>query len=222
MPRKFSRVDAGRTAITLIMFAVVFAAWYFLLPLIQSAIVPRAPGGATGPWVIRPILAARFCASGITSAVSAPFVFKRFGARWRAADAAAGTRYDPYRARPVAKALFMLKGVVLAMIYASALLFYLFSWTTVGQDGIEDRWLWRRSFYAFDQIASLRSIPSGMRSEESGHEGPWYRVEFADHRSVTFGRENEGCSDADLNAVATFLAQRSGESWQVPGDAKPR
>ena len=113
--------------------------------------------------------------------------------------------------------------LILGLIYAAALLFYLFSWAFIGPAGIEQRLPWGHNDHSFDQITSLEMIPGGMRSDKLVKNGPWYSVEFADNsRSFTFGDDNEGCSEAELSAMAKFIAQRSGKLWRVRADARPR
>ena len=214
-------MDAGRSVVVLALLAVVFSAWFFLLPWIQAAVLPTATGGPQGPWVLRPIIAVRFCASAFLSALSLPFLMKRFGRRWNAADAAVGTRYDPFRGRPGGLAMMLLAGSALALIYGVALLFYVCSWTVVGPAGIEERLPWGRRSHSFDQIASLEMIPGGMHSDEVARDGPWHRIVFVDDRNFTFGNGNEGCSEAEISAIATFIAKQSRQTWRVRPDAKP-
>jgi hypothetical protein len=147
---------------------------------------------------------------------------KRLAKRWKAKDAAAGTRYDPFRNRPFGKLGPMVAGGALAFVYASALAFYLFSWTVVSPAGIEDRLPWGRRNHAFDQIASLEVIPDGMHSNELARYGPLHTVTFADGRKFTFGDENEGCSKAEVSTIAKFIAERSKQTWRVRADARPR
>ncbi len=217
--RSFNRTDAGRSAIFLVLLAAVFAVWFFLLPWIQAVILPTATGGTSGPWVVRPIIAVRFCACAILAAASMPLLLWRFGKRWHAQDVAAGTRYD---VRPGHKASVLIKGSILGLIYAGALLLYLFSWTIVGPSGIEQRMPWSHKEHSFDQIASLEMIPDGMRSDELVKNGPWFNVVFTDGRSFAFGHDNEGCAVTDMSAIATYIAEQSGQSWRVRVDARPR
>ena len=136
-----------------------------------------------------------------------PLLLWRFGKRWHAQDVAAGTRYD---VRPGHKASVLIKGSILGLIYAGALLLYLFSWTIVGPSGIEQRMPWSHKEHSFDQIASLEMIPDGMRSDELVKNGPWFNVVFTDGRSFAFGHDNEGCAVTDMSAIATYIA----EQWE--------
>jgi hypothetical protein len=220
-PRKFKPTDAGRGAIVLVLLAVVFATWFFLLPWIQAAILPTAPGGSTGPWVIRPIVAVHFCACAILSAVTLPLLMTRLRIRWNAADAAAGTRFDPFRNRLGGKVGIFVAGGALLLIYAAALLLYLRCWDEVGPAGIQGRMPWGRKCHSFDQITSLKMIPSGMHSDGVARDGPWRRVVFVDGHTFIFGHENEGCSEAEVSAIARFIAERSGHAWRALADAGP-
>lgn len=224
-PRKFSRMDAGRAATMLFLLAVVFAVWYFILLWSRELIVPTVPGGRTGPWLVYPNIAARFCACAFLAAVSLPFVMTRLRKRWNAQDAAAGTQYDPYRDRPLAKIGPFLAGGILAVLYGIALLAYFSDWTVVGPAGIDERFLWRRRAHSFDQIKSLEIVSRALRRDEDhlvGNSGPWHKVEFTDGRIFDFGPENEGCSDADISAIEKFIADRSGKTWRVRGGAGRR
>jgi hypothetical protein len=214
-PRKFGQIDAGRCAIFLILLIGAFAAWFFILQWIQFAILPKVAGGERGPWLIRPIIALHFCACAITSMLSVPFLMKRFRDRWNARDAAVGTKYDPFCDRPGRKVGLMLKGGALALIYAAALPFYLYSWTIVTPGGIELQSPWGHRNYTFTQVRSLQIIPAGMRSDKLRKNGPWYQVEFADGRNFTFSSDNEGSRESEQSAIATFIAKHTGRSWQV-------
>jgi hypothetical protein len=219
-PRKFSRADFGRSAIALPLLAIAFAAWFFVLPCIQATILPSAPGGMAGPWVLRPIIAARFCATAFLAAITMPLFMVPLSKRWRAKDAELGSRYDPFRNRPFGKARIFLAGGALALIYAAALLAYVSCWDDIGPAGIVDRLPWVTKKHGFDQIASLETIPAGMHSDGVARDGPWYRINFTDGGNFTFGHENEGCSDDDISAIAKFIAERSKQAWQVRPDVK--
>ena len=218
--RKFSRADFGRSAIVLALLAIVFTAWFFVLPRIQVLILPTAPGGIAGPWVLRPIIAVRFCATAILAATTMAIFLVPLRKRWIAKDATLGSQYDPFRNRPFGKARVFLAGGALALIYTAALFAYLTCWTDIGPAGIVDRLPWVCKKHGFDQIASLETIPAGMHSNSVARDGPWYRVNFTDGGNFTFGHENEGCPDADISAIAKFIAERSKQAWQVRPDVK--
>ena len=160
-----------------------------------------------------------FWRCAILATASMPFLLWRLGKRWRAQNVAAGTRYD---VPPGRKVRIFIAGGVLTSVYAAALLFYLFSWTIVGPAGIEQRRPWDHMDHSFDQIRSLETIPGGMRSDKLVKNGPWYNVVFNDGRSFSFGDDNEGCSETEQSAIAKFIAERSGQTWLVRADARPR
>jgi hypothetical protein len=213
-------MDGGRMVIALVLLAGIFAAWYFVLPWIRALFLPTASGGVVGPWMVYPNVAARFCACAFLSAVSLPFVMIGLRKRWNDADAAAGTRYDPFRGRPLAKIGPYLAGSVLCVIYGLALYFYFSCWAIVGPAGIDDRGPWRRKTHSFDQITSLEVVTRQMRHDDDhliGNDGPWHKVAFVDGGTFDFGPEHEGCSEADISAIEKFIAQRSGKAWRVRG-----
>ena len=220
-PRKLSRIDAKRGAVSVIILALVFIVWYFLLPLIQGAIVPKLPGGTMGPWVIRPIIALRFGASAIASVASIPLLTKRVRRRWKAEDAALGTHYEPYSGF-AGKAAYTIKGVLLMIIYAASMLFYLLSWDTVGPSGIELHHPWGQRKYSFSDVESIETIASGMRSDKLAQNGPWYSVELSDGYHFIFSHDNEGCSERELSDMATFIAAQSRKTLTPRDDSRTR
>src|SRR5262245_27366715 len=129
IPRPFSGTDARRTFIGVGILVVVAVCYWFALPAIQSLIIPSAPGGGNGPWVVRPILAFHFGAVAVLTSVTAALILQPLKKGWRYEDAALGTRYDPFHNRPVKRGLLLLQGFVLLAVYSSALVFYLLSWT---------------------------------------------------------------------------------------------
>jgi hypothetical protein len=60
-----------------------------------------------------------------------------------------------------------------------------------------------------------------MRSNALAQNGPWYTVQFADGHSFTFSHDNEGCSEAELSSIATFIAEQSRQTWKLRDDAGP-
>src|SRR6266566_9497483 len=165
IPRNFSRLDGKRSIIMVAIFALVGGCYWFMLPGVQSQLVPNAPGASAGPWVLRPILAFHFGAVAVMASVSLPVIARPLRSRWRREDAALGTRYDYFHARPVTRFVFISRGILLLLIYASGLTFYLFSWTAIGPAGIEQRLPWGTLHHSFGDIMSLEVIPAGERSD---------------------------------------------------------
>src|SRR5881628_1666125 len=130
--RQFKLRDAVRALVSLSTLAAIFAACYFIFPKIQRLIVPAATAGKTGPWVIPPILAFHFGACAVATVALMPLVLTPLRRRWRAQDAAEGTKFDPFHDRPVTRVWLYVKGLVLAAIYLVSLIFYLLSWIVVG------------------------------------------------------------------------------------------
>lgn len=220
--RSFSRADVKRAGIRLAIFGVVCVCYWFILPGIQSQIIPDAPGGTNGPWVLRPIFAFRFGAMAVMASVTLPIIVGLLERRWKHGDAASGSGYDPFAGRPVERALFVFKGVLLLIIYAAALMFYLLSWETIGPDGMERHLPWTTLHHSFQDIASLETIPDGERSDSLKQNGPWYSINLRSGRSMTWSLDNEGITQDELTAITTFVARRSGLAWVRRSDTRAR
>lgn len=219
--RGFSRSDARRAFTGIAMLAIVAAGYWFILPAVQSLIIPAAPGGGMGPWVVRPILALHFGAAAVMAVLTLPFIMRPLQKVWAREDAASGSRYDPFHARRAERAALFVKGFLLLAVYAIALVFYLFSWTRIGPDGIEQRLPWTTQNHPFQDIVSLETIPDGERSDSLTQNGPWYSIRFGSGRPVTFSRDNEGISRDELRAMTDYIAGRSGLIWVRRKDARP-
>lgn len=220
--RRFSRLDAKRAFIFLAMLAIVGVCYWFLLPAVQSLIIPPAPGGDKGPWVVRPILAFHFGAVAVMAAATLPFLMTPLRRIWARQDAALGTRCDPLHDRPGKRVLLFIQGLLLLVFCAAALFFYLFSWTFIAPDGIGERLPWTVLNHSFQEIVSLETIPDGMRSESIKQDGPWYSVRFWNGRSLTLSEENEGTTLDELRAITAYIADRSGVVWARRIDARAR
>jgi hypothetical protein len=193
-----------------------------MLPAVQALIIPTAPGGKNGPWVVRPTLATHFGAVAIMAAVTFPLITRPLQRLWKREDAALGTRYDPLRGRPVKRVLLFVAAFLLLAVYASALAFYLFSWTTIGPAGIEDHLPWKTVNHSFQDIVSLETIPDGERSESISQNGPWYSIKFKSGRSIRLSDDIEGCTRDELSAMTTYIAEQSGLEWEQRKDSVPQ
>ena len=219
-PRPFSRTDLKRTVVAVPILVTIMLCYWFLLPAIQSLFVPHPPGGANGPWVVRPISAFRYYAAGLMTAVTAAVGFVPLKRRWNGEDAALGT-YDSRCGTPRGIGSGMTLGAWLLMpVYIAAPIFYLFSWTTVGPDGIEERLPWGRYSHEYRNVTALETIPAGLRSDARKQGGPWYQVRFRSGRRVTISLDNEGTEPEELKAAAAFIAARSRLPWVRSGDAR--
>lgn len=221
MSRGFTRVDATRAFISIAILAIVSVGYWFILPAVQSLIIPSAPGGKNGPWVLRPILAFHFGAVVMMAAVTLPLITRPLWKVWTREDAASGTRYDPFRGQPIKRALLIVKALMLLVIYAAGLLFYLLSWTVIGPDGIEQHLPWTTLNHSYQDISSLETIPSGEWSDSVSKDGPWYSVKFRGGRSITLSEDNEGTTLDELTAMTAFIAERSGRAWVRRSDSRP-
>lgn len=222
LSRNFSRTDGKRAILSFAILLVVAACYWFMLPAIQSKIVPNAAGGANGPWVVRPILAFHFAAVAMMASVTLPLVAGPLRRKWKHEDAAIGSRYDPFAGRPVKRKLYVFKGIFLLVVYAAAPMFYLLTWETIGPDGIKQHLPWTTLHHSFQDIASLETIPDGERSDSLNQDGPWYSILLRSGRSITWSLRNEGTTQEELTAIAKFVAQRSGQAWVRRGDAHAR
>jgi hypothetical protein len=220
--RGFGSSDVGRAATLVFLMVALMAGSFFLLAWIQGLILPVLPGGAQGPWLIRPILALHLAASAVVTCVLGPVLMINLRRQWKAQDVAAGSRYDPYAHRPLRKLSLMAVGLVIAVMYGMGGLFYLMSWQVVGPEGIEMRSPWGRKNYAFNEIRWLDTIPAGMHSNSLGRGGPWYQVQFMDGNKMSFGSDNEKSSTAELATIASYIATQSKRRWQVYDDARGR
>lgn len=195
---------------------------WLLLESVQLLIIPTAPGGAAGPWVLRPIAAFHFGAMAITTVLSLPLVLLPLQRQWRRDDVVAGTQYDPLRNQPMKRTRIMIAGFALLIVYSMSVLFYLFSWTTIGPPGITTYLSWGSENYVFDDVQSLESIPDGMRSDQLVRNGPWYKITLRGGREVELSLDNEGLTAGNLKAITTFVADQSERVWTVRPDARPR
>jgi hypothetical protein len=188
--------------------------YWFVLPAIQSRMIPNSNGAEDGPWVIRTIFAIRACAVAVLTCVTTPVILSPLRKAWAREDIELGTLYDPFRDRPIKRTLFFLQGALLLSIYASALVFYLFSWTTIHSDGIDQRLPWTTLHHSFQDIETLETIPEGKRSDSLVQNGPWYSIMFRSGRYVTFSLDNEGLDTNQLREITAFIAKQSGISWE--------
>jgi hypothetical protein len=220
--RRFRRTDAKRTFVSVVLLAIVGVCYWFLLPAIQSQIIPSGPGGRTGPWVLRPIFAFHFGAVAVMACVTVAVIVGRLKRKWEREDAALGTRYDPLSDRPMKRVFVAFAACLLFLVYAAALVFYLLSWTIIGPDGIEQRLPWGTLHHSFQDIESLETIPDGERSESLRQNGPWYAIKLRSGRSITLSTDNEGLTSDELSALTSFVADRSGLVWVRRSDARVR
>jgi hypothetical protein len=221
-PRNFGAVDFVRLMIECVAMAVIFACWYLVLPVIQKFFLPSVQIGNDGPWLIRPSIVFRINAAIFATCVTLPLLLMQLRAEWKAQDRAMGTKWDRYHDRPLRKLIVIAFCVYLWVAYCAYFFGYLFSSTVISSTGIEQRTILARHDYTFDQISWLEAIPAGMRSATPRHDGPWYKIEFTDGRSVIFDSTEEGISNAKLAEIAKLIVKQSGKSWHVPADTRRR
>jgi hypothetical protein len=203
-----------------LFLSATFVVCYFLLALIQSAFLPKAPNGTEGAWVIRPDRALHFCACAVVSAVTTPFLMAPLRKRWIEEDLVHGSRHDPFHGSRIRWIAVAIQSGALLLIYSAAFVFYLNSWTMVSRAGIDLKLPWGRKHYDFAQIRLLQMVPPAMRSETAAKNGPWYNVEFNDGRAEDFSADNEGLTASEQLAVAEFIAKQCNMAWQIYPDAR--
>ncbi len=136
-------------------------------------------------------------------------------------DAARGTRYDPFHGRPAARILLLVKGSLLLIVYASGLVFYLFSWDVIGPDGIVQRLPWATLKHSFEDVRALETIPDGERSDSISKDGPWYSIKLKSGRSIDLSEDNEGMTRDELQAMIKFISDHTRLTWVRRKDARP-
>jgi hypothetical protein len=156
------------------------------------------------------------------AAATVPLIIRPLRKVWAREDADLGSRYDPFHCVLALRVLFFVKGLLLLAVYAAALVFYLFSWTKVGPDGIEQRLPWATLNHTFGDILSLEMIPDGERSESLRQNGPCYSVTFKGGRYLSLSADNEGTTHEELRALTAYIADRSGLRWARRADARAR
>jgi hypothetical protein len=212
--------ETARTAIILAVVVASFPAWYFLLPCIQSVLIPSMPGGNAGPWIVRPAHIMHLLGSGFLAISMWPLVSLLLPRAPAQPAATREARFDPFADRPNLKAEIWVKSIAMLLIYAAMVPLYLYSWNAVTADGMERQSPLGRTTHTFAEIKSLETIPAGMHSRKLRKDGPWYRVNFTDGREFTFAPGNEGTTDAEQSAMARFISQHSGQRWQTVSDTQ--
>lgn len=197
-------------------------AYWFMLPAIQSMILPDAPGGIGGPWVIRSVFGLRFGAMLVMVFATIWLVSIPLRRAWRRQDAELGTRYDPLHDRPLKRIVVIVKVILLFAIYTGALALYLFSWEFIGPNGIEQRLVVTTLRHSYEDIESLETIPDGEHSDSIGQSGPYYCIKLKSGRCITLSDDQEGITREELRAVTDYVANRSGLEWVKRRDSRPR
>lgn len=219
--RSFGWVDLKRHFIFAFILGTLSVGNWFMLPAIQSLVIPNAPGGKTGPWVVRPIVAFHFGAVALMVPVTLPLFLRPFRQVWKRDDATLGGQHAPLDGQTETPRPFLIQASFLLAIYATAFVFYLFSWEMIGPDGIEQHLPWTTLTHSYRDIASLKTIPDGDRSDSIRQDGPWYSITLTSGRYITLSHDNEGSTDEELRAMAAYVAKRSGLNWVRRSDARP-
>ena len=221
-PRRLGNADYKRGLIVLAVLAIIAPLYWLGLPSLQAKFLPEAPGGESGPWLVRPITAVRYGAMAIMAAATMPFIIRPLRKVWDQEDKEMGSKYKPLHKRPWEFAAVAIKATALFVVYGAALVFYLFSWTLIEPDGIKQRLPWTTLNHSYDAIASLKTIPDGERSESLIQNGPWYSVRLTSGRTIPLSPANEGTTPEELQAMTQFIAKQSGQDWEKWEDSQRR
>lgn len=208
-------VPYTRTLLATPIFIAAAAVWFFILPYIQAALIPEVSGGAKGPWLIRPTLAARVAGSLFLGGITYFAVTIRLRKKWKEADALTG-RPAPSPIITFVIYLFVAKYLAFSGLFLAT---YLFSWSIIRHDGIDVRMPWGTRSYSFAQVRALRLEPLPFADENEKY---GYEVQFFDGQTCWFIRKTEGLTEADLSVIVPFLAKQTGKNWQVVSTAKRR
>lgn len=193
-------------AILLILLLLGGAFYWFLLPFVQMLFLPASGPIDSGQWIVRPPLAIHACASAIMAIATLPFVITKL--RKRGIFSQPNPNFTPSK-RPIAFAIVCLQATVLCLVYSSALIFYLFSWATVSDAGVEEHFPWTTRTYSFENVVALHILPSGDHNQF----GPYYSIKFKNKRSWGLSLDNEGMSEELLKTISTLVAERSNKEW---------
>jgi hypothetical protein len=194
-----------RSGIIIAIFAAVGVVYWFVLPVVQTLLLPDAPGGTSGPWIVRPEKTTHIFTVMALGAVTTPLLVWPLSRVWKRQDIALGSKYVSFQRRTAWFYAVMIQGLLLAVVYASAILFYLFSWTVISPDGIEQHLPWTTRKYPFQSVSSLRI---SRRNNDLV-----YEIYTQDGNYLPFSKSNEGTTSDELAAMTAFIAARTGQQW---------
>ncbi len=199
------KVIAKRVAICLLTLGAVFFVYWTVLPLLRQLLLPAPePGG----WVLGPAWVLRFGACTVLSALTLAILLRPIGKSWRQRDQEELSKpRDPFAGRPHARTALLIKGGLLFVVYLVTGAFYFMSYTEVTPSRLVIHGPLGARSYAYDQVAALERIaPVGGQPEK-------YAIRFDDGSWGYFSIRCEGNAPADIAAVATHVASRSGRAW---------
>lgn len=192
-----------KTLVTLLVLGLLFAAYYFALPVFQGVFLPEAPPGG---WLVRPIHAARYGAAVVLMALTLPLIapgLRRLGFMPQAAKKAFPSALWAY---------IQVTGLVALVVYFMGGVFYFSSHTLITEQEILIQNLVYPRRYGMNDIAALVEIPEGFRVKAS--KGPVLTVRFHDGRSESLSLDCEGLTQADVADIRRMLTARTGKAWE--------
>lgn len=146
--------------------------------VIQASLLPKAPGGAEGPWLIPPDQSGRVVGCIAIAGILTLLLTLPFHKRWKANSLAAGYwRFDdiPHFYPP----LHPCGPAVDPLIAAAMLSRYFCSWRLISTDGIQVRMPHAQTDYRFEHITALGLKPLPIPTEIDRYK---YYIHFADGR----------------------------------------
>jgi len=202
-----------KTLVTLPVLALLFAAYYFALPVFQGVFLPEAPPGG---WLVRPIHACRFGAAAALTAMTMPLIapgLRRLGLIPQPAKK---------QLHPALWAYVLGTGFVALVVYFVGGVFYFSSYTLITEQEILIQNLVYPRRYGMNDIVALVEIPRGFRVEARKENGPILNVYFHDKRRASLSLDCEGLTEQDLAGIRRMLTARTGKTWERDPRAAPR
>ncbi|MEM7782796.1 MAG: hypothetical protein AAF939_07230 [Planctomycetota bacterium] len=215
--RKYSWIDAKRFIIFMSILAILTVFFWFLVPNIQAQILPQAPGGKNGPWVVKPHWNAHVAASVFFAAMIHPLFMIPLAEFWEREDISLGSEWKPSIELPKWE-IYIRAGLFLTA-FSFGMLMYFASWVEIGPDGVDKRFLWMNRHFSFEDVELLEMVADGDYSESSNEYGPWYRIK-SENGFATFGLGNEGLTVEDLSAIASFVSDKVQLVWRRKSDSR--
>ena len=191
----------------IVVSGVVFTTTYFLLPLLQSLLLPEAPADG---WLVRPPRATRFGATIVISCFMIPFLMRWL---WRRAGQLplVAREAEKLKGLPVFKCVSIL-GFIVLILYGFGGVLYFSAYTSITDQEIAVHNIVNPRRYEMDDIASLVEIPEGFHVKTDY--GPMLFLHFQDGSFKSLSLDCEGLTPQDLLGMRRMLSERSGKPWQ--------
>lgn len=213
--RSLHRVDFIRGGIVFVAVTLLFIACFLALPSIQKRVSPAVPGGAMGPWLIRPEWTFRIGVSALVSALSIPLLMRPLHRLWIEQDAALGGSHNPLGGPPGKRLGIYLRAGLTAVACAISLFAYFGTWVIIGPDYLEHRLFWRVTKFHYGYVRALE-IPDIRRSNLFiGEEGASYKIQLTTGQVIFIGMDNEGMTRDELAAIGAFLEGKTKKKWKL-------